>query len=138
PEARTVLARAREATLGAYAHQDLPFERLVEELRPERSLAHAPLFQVLLILQNTPAAALEAPGLRLQPLEVDTGTAKLDLTLSLEPREDGLAGTITWATDLFDAVTAARFGERLKLLLAGLAADPSRRLADLPILSAAE
>src|SRR6185369_4686922 len=102
------LARAREATLGAYAHQDLPFERLVEELRPERSLSHSPLFQVMLVLQNTPDSSpvgSGAWGLRLRPLEVDTGTAKFDLSLSVEPRDGGLGGALEYAADLFDAAT---------------------------------
>ncbi len=138
PDVRGLLAQAREATLGAYAHQDLPFERLVEELRPERSLSHAPIFQVMLILQNTPAAVLEAPGLRLRSLALDTGTSKLDISLSLEPQGDGIAGTLEYATDLFDEATVRRLTEHLRTVLAGLAAGPGQRLSDLPLLSAAE
>ena len=77
-----LLERVREVCLGAYAHQELPFEKLVEELQPERSLSHTPLFQVMLVLQNAPAEALALPGLRLSRLEVGDETAKFDLTLS--------------------------------------------------------
>ncbi len=139
PDVRGLIARARETALGATAHQDVPFERLVEELQPERSLAQAPLFQVMLILQNTPAVALEAAGLRLRPLGEASGTAKLDLTLALEPREDGgLAGTLEYATDLFDAATLHRFAGHLETLLAAAVADPAQRLSALPLLTARE
>ncbi|HTG35649.1 MAG TPA: non-ribosomal peptide synthase/polyketide synthase [Thermoanaerobaculia bacterium] len=133
-----LLGRTREAALGAYAHQDLPFEKLVEELRPERSLSHAPLFQVVLTLQNAPVGALELPGLTLTPLAAGTGTAKFDLTLSLGTGPAGLGGSWEYDRDLFDPATVARIAERFAILLAGVAADPAARLADLPLLSGAE
>ncbi len=143
PDVRTLLARAREVTLGAYAHQDLPFERLVEELRPERSLSHAPLFQVMLVLQNTPVSSPVASGLRLCPIAVDTGTAKFDLSLAVEPRGieglGGLKGALEYAVDLFDAATVARFGQRLGILFDALAATTDDvHLSTLPLLTAAE
>src|SRR2546425_12822323 len=90
PSFPELLRRVREVALQAYAHQDLPFEKLVEELRPERDRSHSPLFQVMFILQNAPREPFELPGLTVSPLTVDSGTAKFDLTLSLTEGADGL------------------------------------------------
>jgi amino acid adenylation domain-containing protein len=128
-----LVGRAREAALGALAHQDLPFERLVREVRPERSLAHAPLFQVMLAVHNVPAPALELPGLSLRGLEAEAGTAKLDLVLELS--EDG-KGALEYAVDLFDRSTVERLAGHLQVLLE--AADPDLPLSALPLLTAAE
>ncbi|HKH45273.1 MAG TPA: condensation domain-containing protein, partial [Thermoanaerobaculia bacterium] len=130
--------RARAAALGAYAHGDLPFERLVDALRPERDLSHAPLFQALLALQSAPADAPGLPGLDIHPFEVDRGTAQLDLALSLEEGADGVAGVLEYSTDLFDPATAGRLAAHLETLLRGGAAAPETRLAELPLLSGAE
>jgi amino acid adenylation domain-containing protein len=138
PDGRALIARCREAALGAYAHQDLPFEKLVEELRPERELARAPLFQVLLVLQNTPLPTVELPGLLLEPVDVETGAARLDLTLVAAEQPGGLAGWLEHDLHLFDPATAARLTGHLALTLQTLAADPGRRLSDLPLLTAAE
>jgi amino acid adenylation domain-containing protein len=140
PTGRDLLGRCREAALGAYAHQDLPFERLVEELRPERDLARAPLFQVLLALQSTPLPAFDLPGLTLTPVEVETGTAKFDLTLSVAemPEGAGIMGWLEHDLHLFDPTTARRLAGHLAAALEGLAADPDRRLSALPLLAAAE
>ncbi|HSF42281.1 MAG TPA: amino acid adenylation domain-containing protein [Thermoanaerobaculia bacterium] len=139
PTFREVVARVRETALGAYAHQELPFERLVQELRPERSLGHSPLFQVLFILQNLPLEDLEAPGLTLRPIEdVYHGVARFDLTLSATETEGGLRGYLEFKTDLFDAATAARWLGHLGTLLTAAAAEPGRRLSELLLLSDAE
>ena len=112
-------------TLGAYAHQDLPFERLVEELLPARDLGRTPICQVLFALQNAPAGALELPGLELALLPVDIGIAKFDLSLILEETADGaLAATLEYSTDLFDATTVRRWARHLETLLRGIAAEP--------------
>ncbi|HEV2847140.1 MAG TPA: amino acid adenylation domain-containing protein, partial [Thermoanaerobaculia bacterium] len=132
------LARARETTLGAYAHQDLPFEKLVEELAPRRDLSHSPLFQVMLVLQNAPQRPIELPGLRIQPLEAETGTAKFDLSLVVREAGEGLAAWLEYDLDLFDPATAERIAGHLRTLLEGAAADPGRRLSELPLLTAAE
>ncbi|HSK75059.1 MAG TPA: amino acid adenylation domain-containing protein [Thermoanaerobaculia bacterium] len=133
------LTRVRETALGAYAHQELPFERLVEELRPERSLGHSPLFQVLFILQNLPAEEAGASGLTLRPLDdVYHGVSRFDLTLSATEIEGGLRGYLESKTDLFDAATAARWLGHLGTLLAAAVAEPGRRLSELPVLSEAE
>ncbi|HKH43314.1 MAG TPA: amino acid adenylation domain-containing protein, partial [Thermoanaerobaculia bacterium] len=139
PTMRELLGRTRGTALAAWLHQDLPFEKLVEELAPERSLAHTPLFQVMLALQNAPLGELDLPGLRLQPVKVAGTTAKVDLTLSFAERDGGaLAGTIEYATALFDAATVDRLGAQLSRLLAAAAADPDVRVAELPLLSAGE
>ncbi|HKH45555.1 MAG TPA: amino acid adenylation domain-containing protein, partial [Thermoanaerobaculia bacterium] len=142
PDVRTLLARTREAALGAYAHQDVPLERLVEELRPERSLAHAPLFQVMCELLNTPSTELAAADLRLRPAGSGSGTAKLDLSLGFQPDDgpsgDGLAATLEYATDLFDAATMRRLAGHLCMLLAAAVADPGARVSALPLLTAPE
>jgi amino acid adenylation domain-containing protein len=135
---RAQLAAARTEALGAYAHQDLPFARLVEELCPERDLSRTPLFQVMLILQSAPLPAVELPGLALAAVEVDTGTAKFDLALSLRDTGEGLAGLVEYATDLFDRTTVARLVGHLETLLAAAAADPGLPLAALPLLTAPE
>jgi amino acid adenylation domain-containing protein len=132
------LAAAREVTLGAYAHQELPFEKLVEDLAPERVLGKSPLFQVLLVLQNVPQPPLALPGLELIPVESESGAAKLDLTLTVQPTGRGLSLDAEYDPDLWDAPTMARFLRQLAGLLAAAGADPERRLAALPLLDAAE
>jgi amino acid adenylation domain-containing protein len=138
PTGRALLGRCREAALGAYAHQDLPFEKLVEALHPDRELARAPLFQVLLSLQNAPFPAVELSGVSLAPMEVEPGTAKFDLTLSLAEVPDGITGWLEYDAHLFDGTTAARLAEHVTVLLQSLTADPGRRLSELPLLSPGE
>jgi amino acid adenylation domain-containing protein/non-ribosomal peptide synthase protein (TIGR01720 family) len=138
PSFRRLLSRVREVTLGAYAHQDVPFEMLVERLQPARSLSHAPLFQVALTLQNAPAAALEAHDLVISPLEVESGTAKFDLLLTLQDTEQGLRAFFEYSTDLFDAATIERMSAHFLNLLEGIVADPEESIAELPLLAATE
>jgi amino acid adenylation domain-containing protein len=133
-----LLARTRETALAAFAAQDLPFERLVDALRPERSLGRSPLFQVLFVLQNQATAPLRLADLEIRPVEIDPGIARFDLALSLTALDGGLAGYLEHRTDLFDAATAERWAGHLTTLLAGAVADPARRLGDLPLLTAAE
>ncbi|HYH47350.1 MAG TPA: condensation domain-containing protein, partial [Thermoanaerobaculia bacterium] len=133
-----LLARVRRATLGAYEHQDLPFERLVEELQPERRLSSSPLFQVLFALQNVPRAAFELSGLTLAALDLPAGGAKLDLSLLLGERDGGVSGVIRYAADIYDVATVQRMAHHLRVLLAGIAADPAALLSDLPLLDEAE
>ncbi len=138
PSFRELLSRVREIALEAYAHQDLPFEKLVEELQPERNLSHSPLFQVMFVLQNTPGQALELPDLKLNPMEVDNDTAKFDLTLSVVEGTEGLQGTFEYNTDLLDAVTVKRMVGHLRTLLEGTVANPEQRIEALPLLTEAE
>ena len=138
PSFRDLLRRVREVCLGAYAHQDLPFERLVEELHPTRDLSRNPLFQVMFVLQNASLQPVELPGLSLSPVEVDTSTTHFDLTLHIVDTEHGLVGTLAYNTDLFDAVTITRMLGHFRTLLESVAATPERRVSDLPLLTEAE
>ena len=138
PELRTLVDRTRERFLAAQAHQELPFEKLVEELRPERNLARSPFFQVLLVLQNAPRAPLALPGLAVASEAVETGTAKFEIQLTLEEADGGLTGSLDFNRDLFDAATMDRLLGHYAALLAEAGADPGRRAGDLPILSRAE
>ena len=138
PSFRGLLARSREAALGAYAHQDVPFEKLVEELRPERDLSHSPLFQVMVMLQNAPMEALELPDLTVVPQGTDGGTTKFDLRLGLMQTPDGLAGSLVYNRDLFDASTVERLGGYLENLLTAAVAHPELPLSELPVLGEAE
>ncbi|HXO19982.1 MAG TPA: amino acid adenylation domain-containing protein [Thermoanaerobaculia bacterium] len=128
----------REEALQAYSHQNLPFECLVEELAPERSLAHTPLFQVMFSLQNMPLGELTLPGLTLSPRELPRQTAKFDLSLFLVEAGEELLVTLEFAADLFDAVTADRFLERFRILVEDAIANPQRSLAELTLLPACE
>ncbi|HJX29719.1 MAG TPA: amino acid adenylation domain-containing protein, partial [Thermoanaerobaculia bacterium] len=138
PSFREAVARTRVAALGAYAHQDLPFERLVEELQVERSLSYSPLFQVMFTLQSFSLESLELPGLRLAPVPMQGVTAKFDLTLSMAEAESGLAGTLEYSSELFDAATMRRLLDHLRTLLEGAAAEPAHPVSELPLLGAAE
>jgi amino acid adenylation domain-containing protein/non-ribosomal peptide synthase protein (TIGR01720 family) len=138
PTVEELLGRVREGTLGAYAHQELPFERLVEELQPERSLSHHPLFQVLFILQNTPEEGLDLPGLSIRPLADDSSVSKLDLLLSMHEAGGRVRGTLEYDSELFERATIRRMLGHLEALLAGMAADPKSRPMALPLLSGAE
>jgi amino acid adenylation domain-containing protein len=138
PTFRELLARVRTMALDAYAHQDLPFERLVEELQPERDLSHNPLFQVMFAFQNVPRQTLELPGLRESPIKLSNGTAKFDLTFSMIEEADLLRGSVEYSTDLFEDATISRMVGHLQTLLEGIVAAPEQRLSDLPLLSKAE
>ncbi|HEX3557487.1 MAG TPA: amino acid adenylation domain-containing protein, partial [Thermoanaerobaculia bacterium] len=138
PDFFELLRRTRETTLGAYDHQEVPFERLVEELAPRRDLRHSPLFQVMLAFQNTPPPVLEVSGLRLEPLALESGAAKFDLVLNAREEGDGLEIVLEYVHDLFDPATAARIAVHLAVLLAGAVADPYCGLRELPLLAAAE
>ncbi len=138
PAFRELLGRVRETALAAWLHQDVPFEKLVEELAPERSLAHAPLFQVMLTLQSFPYEGIELAGLSLSPVAVDTTTAKFDLELTLLEEGDGLSARFDFASDLFAPTTVLRLSRYLLTLLETVTADPGRRLGEVPLLSEGE
>ena len=128
----------RETTLGAYAHQDVPFEKLVEELRPERLMTNTPFFRTWLVLQNAPMPALELPGLSLSVMQVDDGTSKFDLVLSMFETPDGLHTTWIYNTDLFDAATVARMAGHFETLLRSIVEQPDTQLNALEIFTEAE
>ena len=134
---RQVLARVRETCLGAYAHQEIPFEKLVEELRPERSLRHSPLFQVFFQL-NTPRESLTLSGVKSEPFKHQNETAKFDLTLVLNDTSDGLVGNLEYSTDLFDSSTATRIVNHLSTILSAAVAAPETPLHALPLLTQSE
>lgn len=138
PTFTDLLKQVRQATLEAYAHQDLPFEHLVAELQPERSLGYNPIFQVMFALENTPAETLTISGLQIFPLDVENRTAKFDLTLSLYEVEDKLLGEFEYSMDLFDALTIKRMLGHWLTLLEGAVADPQQRVDSLPLLTALE
>ncbi|WP_158642232.1 non-ribosomal peptide synthetase [Actinomadura sp. WAC 06369] len=144
PSFAELLARVRETDLAAFAHQDVPFERLVEDLNPVRSLARHPLFQVMLTLDNAPAANWDLPGLHVRPLPAVPLPAKFDLAVTLAERRDGtgtpggLTGGIEYAADLFDESTVRALSERLVRVLEQVAADPDVRVSGLDVLSVDE
>jgi amino acid adenylation domain-containing protein len=134
----SALARTREAALEAYAHQELPFERLVEALNPDRALNHSPVFQAMFILQNAPAGTLDLPGLTVESMATPADTAKYDVTLTLAETDGGLDGSLEYNTRLFDRETAEAFVRRFAVLLSGIAADPAVKVGALPLVSPAE
>ncbi|HBE18544.1 MAG TPA: non-ribosomal peptide synthetase [Cyanobacteria bacterium UBA11149] len=138
PNFRELLERVREVTLGAYAHQDLHFEKLLEELQPERNTSHSPLFQVMFLLQNTPDSALEISGLTIENFQIDQSTANFDLTLAMWETPQGISGTLEYNTDLFEDATITRILGHFPTLLAGIVANPSQEISTLPLLTAAE
>jgi len=138
PTFRELLMRVREMALGAYSHQDLPFEKLVEELQPERRLNSTPLFQVMFILQNTPKPRLEIPGLCLSLEQVSQEKSPVDLTLEVRETPDGLSCLFEYKTELFDASTITRMMEHYRSLLEGVVANPSEKVSALPLLTEAE
>ena len=139
PTFRALLRRVREVTLGAYAHQDLPFEKLVEELQPERNLSYTPLFQVMFVMQdNVSMSALELSGLTWSSLASNKDTTDFDLTLYVTEVGGELVGTLEYSTDLFEAATIARMTEHLQMLLSGIVANPEQGLFELPLLTATE
>ncbi len=130
-----LLAQIKETTLEAYAHQDLPFESLVEALQPERDMSHSPLFQVMFILQNTPHQAQALPDLTLEMIEVETGASTFDITLSIsEIGDGGLHTSVEFNTDLFNHSTIERMLIHFETLLQGIAAHPDEAIARLPLM----
>jgi amino acid adenylation domain-containing protein len=138
PSFRDFLARVRETVSGAQAHGDLPFERLVEELQPKRTLSHTPLFQVMLTLEDGPLPLPALPGLQSSRVALTTETVRFDLSLSMTEESGGLAGWLEYSTDLFEAETIARMAGHLQTLLEGIVANPDERLSALPLLTEAE
>ncbi|MFS8096831.1 amino acid adenylation domain-containing protein [Lentzea alba] len=138
PTFASLLARVRQTNLTAYAHADLPFERLVEILNPSRSLARHPLFQTMLVLQNTPPVSFDLPGLEVRREDDELGVAKFDLLCYFTENTSGIDGRLEYAADLFDHSTAASLASRVVRLLAAAAADPDRPVGTLDVLEPAE
>ncbi|AFZ33306.1 non-ribosomal peptide synthetase (plasmid) [Gloeocapsa sp. PCC 7428] len=138
PQFHAFLQQVREITLGAYAHQDLPYEYLVEQLQPERNLGYNPLFQVMFILHNTPTQEVKVSNLSLSYLEPEQQTARFDLSLDMYETASGLRGIFEYNTDLFSATTVDRIIGNWQTLLAGIVAHPEQRIGELPLLTSAE
>jgi amino acid adenylation domain-containing protein len=138
PSYRELLRRVRTITLEAYAHQDLPFEILVETLQPERNLSNHPLFQVMFVLQNEPQENLKVAGLTFSAVSTDSQTAHFDLSLEITESEEGLTTALEYSTDLFDAATIERMLGHFQVLLEAIATNPEQRLSDLPLLTPVE
>ncbi|ODH00206.1 hypothetical protein A4S05_34205 [Nostoc sp. KVJ20] len=138
PTFNELLPRLREMAFGAYAHQDLPFEMLVEALQPERDLSYTPLFQVMFVLNNAPKSEIELTGLTVSELPIESAIAKFDLILSMENTSTGLVGGWEYNTNLFDSSTVERMTGHFVTLLESIVANPSERISQLPILTASE
>jgi amino acid adenylation domain-containing protein len=138
PSFSDLLGRVREMALQAYAHQDLPFEMLVEVLQPQRNLSHTPLFQVAFLFQNTPTSAVELSGLTISDFPTENVTAKFDLTLAIANTTTGMVGVLEYNTDLFDRTTIARMANHFVTLLEGIVANPQQPISQLPMLTAVE
>jgi amino acid adenylation domain-containing protein len=138
PTFKELLARVKETALGAYAHQELPFEKLVEELQPERDLSRSPLFQAMFVLQNLPGADFELSGVETRPFEFKTSTSKFDLTLFIKNSGEGIAGWVEYSTDLFEQETILRMIGHFKTLLAAILVDPEQVIDELPLLTEVE
>ncbi len=138
PTFRELLERVREVCLGAFHHRDLPFEKLVEALHPERNLSCNPFFGVGFALQNTPALSWRLSGVAAQKWELDSSISQFDLHVFMEEEGQILKGTAIFNTDLFDAATIERMVGHFQVLLEGIVADPERRVGDLAILTDSE
>ncbi|HEX8708053.1 MAG TPA: condensation domain-containing protein, partial [Pyrinomonadaceae bacterium] len=136
PSFRELLHRVREVAIEAYAHQDVPLEKLVDELRIERNLSHLPLFQVMLVLQNIPLPGVNLPALSMDPIALNSGTVQCDLLLNVRDTEEALGGALEYSTDLFEPVTIARMLGHYELLLQKISEQPDARLKDLRALLA--
>ncbi|MET0399063.1 MAG: non-ribosomal peptide synthase/polyketide synthase, partial [Longimicrobiaceae bacterium] len=138
PTFAELLARVRETTLGAYAHQDVPFEKLVEELEVPRSLAHSPLFQAVLSLQNVDRMEARVGEAVVEPMGSGAVTVRFDLTLALREEGEEIRGALTYRSELWDGDTVGRMLDHLRRLLEQVAADPARRVSGLEMLGSAE
>jgi len=138
PDFVTVLQRAKQTALAAYAHQELPFEKLVEELQPDRDTSHPPVFQTLFVLQENLSDDIAFHGTSVTPLDFELGSAKFDLSLFMVEFDDGLTASFEYNTDLFDAATIERMLTHLGTLLEAIADNPARAISELPLLDSAE
>ena len=138
PTIHDLLQQVKQTTLDAYDHQDLPFEKLVEELQSERSLSHTPLFQVLFNYHNAPRTSLLLPDLRVERVQIQSETAKFDLSLAISETAEGIRAVFNYNTDLFDLSTIERMAGHFETLLTGMVANLQQRITDLPLLTQAE
>jgi amino acid adenylation domain-containing protein len=130
-----LLKQTRKMAWEAYNNQDIPFEQVVEELKPQRSLSYAPLFQVMFVLQNVPTSDMELPGLKVSFPEIERKISLFDLMMSLEETPECIVGTLEYSTDLFESATIERMGENLKVLIEGILENPQQKIRELPLLT---
>lgn len=138
PTFRDLLQRVKEVTLGAYAHQDVPFEKLVDAIQPNRDTSHTPLFQVMFLLQNMPSQEMKLQGLTFEQINIETNTSNFDVTLAMEEHEGRLFGGFEYNTDLFDETTIHRMSRHFELLLQAIVSHPDTPIAELSLLPADE
>lgn len=138
PSFSELLTRVREVTLRAYEHQDVPFDQLVQALRPERSLDHSPLFQTMFIMQNFPVDQLKLPGLEAKPVELEVDTARFDLTLEAFPHKGALDVFFDYNSDLYNLGTIARLQQHYLAVLRAVVSDANVKITDIPLLSVPE
>ena len=138
PNFTQLLDRVSSTVLDAYTHQHLPFEKLVEELKPERSLSYSPLFQIMFILQNTPETVLELSNLNVEQYKLERVSAKFDLTMSIKETENTLVGEIEYSTDLFKKQTIEQMSMHYKTLIEAVIAEPNQHICSLPLLTSPE
>lgn len=133
-----LLARVRDVSVNAYEHQDLPFEKIVEDLNPERSLSYSPIFQAMFSMQNAPMANLQLPGITVNHVQLERGTSMFDMTLWITETDSGLKGEWEYNSDLFESVTIDRMAAHFETLLKSAVEDPARQLSQLSLLPDAE
>ena len=138
PTFRELLARVRKVTLGGFNHQDLPFEKLVEVLQPERNLSYSPIYQVEFTVQNAPTEALQVPGLTLAPINNEAGTVETDFNFIMWEGEQGLIGSVSYSTDLFDASTIAQLMRQFQSILEAAVTDPDAHISTIRLMSRQE
>jgi len=138
PAIHDLLGRVKQIMLGAYAHQDAPFEQVVEVLKPVRSLSHSPIFQIMFVLQNVPRSSLQLPGLTLVEKDVSLETAKFDLTIMLQESAGGIVGNVSYATDLFDRATVSKWIGCFERVLREMVGNPEVRVSRLSLVTDAE
>jgi amino acid adenylation domain-containing protein len=137
PTVQQLIARVRETSLNAFAHQDIPFDRVVAGLHPDRNLNRSPLFQVMFVLQNFPMPSVELPELSVRPLQIDPGTSRFDLTIDAAEQNDGSIDLyFEYSTDLFESATIDRLARHFENLVAAMVANPSQRISELQMLGA--
>jgi len=138
PTFRELLARVRETSLGAFAHQDMPFDKLVEELQPARSLSYNPLVQVLFVMQNIPSPKLNTDGLQVAPFDAGVTHSKFDLAVFVSAKEEELGAYWVYSTELFEEATVRRMTGHFEKLLRSIVAQPDARISGLAFLTQAE
>ena len=138
PSFRQLLRQVRETTLEAYANQDVPFEKVVEQLQPERDLKRAPLFEVEVVLQNTPREELRAAGVEMRVEESETGVAKFDLTLRGSESKEGLEGAVVYATELYEETSVRRLVGQVRLVLEAMVRDAEESIGEVSLLNEVE